>query len=57
MPTKPNSDLDQNLEQEIRDLLVSGIVSTDAEVRSALSHDLFFWDNIALPAMVCPNLG
>jgi FAD/FMN-containing dehydrogenase len=52
MPTKPNSDLDQNLEQEIRDLLVSGIVSTDAEVRSALSHDLFFWDNIALPAMV-----
>lgn len=48
--TTPLSDSD--LAQALRGVLTTGSLSTDEGTRAALSHDLFFWDNIVLPAMV-----
>ena len=52
MPSTSNAVSDQDLEHKIREVLVSGAVSSDHDARRELSHDLFFWDTINLPTLV-----
>lgn len=52
MTTEATPVSDPDLAQTLRGVLTTGTLSTDEDTRAALSHDLFFWDDIVLPAMV-----